>query len=133
MKYLNLTQASIEYAKMISKAIWSARYPEEVRSGDEVTSMYCAPIVHPETNNVALCFPDEEMPVHPMRKIGPLLAVITAPLPEEMQAEVASHLENFDWENTPTIIENLLPPLYSANLMTDSQALADGWFETEEV
>jgi hypothetical protein len=66
-----------------------------------------------------------------MRKIAPLVAVITAPLPEEMRAEVAAHLENYDWENTPATIENLLPPLYAANLMTRQQAEQAGWFNQE--
>ena len=132
MKYLNLTQASIQYAQLVSSAIWSARYPEDVRVGGEVTSSYCGYIVHPETSNVALCFPDEVIPVHPMRNIAPLLAVITAPLPEEMRAEVAAHLENYDWENVPTTIENLLPSLYLENLMTHEQAELLGWFGAQQ-
>ena len=131
MKYLNLTQPSIKYAEAVSAAIWSAQYPEEVRAGNEATQSYCGYIVHPETLNVALCFPDKIIPVHPMRKIAPLLAVITAPLPKEMRAEIASHLENYDWENVPTTIENLLPPLYAANLMTRQQAEQAGWFSEE--
>jgi hypothetical protein len=130
MKLLKLSTASTSYAVLVSKAIWSARYPEQVRGGDEVTDSYCAYIVHPNTNDVALLFPDEIIPVHPMRNIGPLLEVITAPLPEEMKTEVAAHLEFFDWDNVPTTIENLLPPLYAANLMTREQAEAAGWFNS---
>jgi len=132
MEYLNLTQASIEYAQLISRSIWSARYPEDIRQGDEVTDSYCAYIVHPVSGDVALCFPDEEIPVHPMRKLQPLIDIITAPLPEEMQQEVADHLLNFDWENTPSTIDNLLPPIYANNLMTKEQAEAQGWFEEVE-
>lgn len=133
MKYLNLTQASTQYAEMISAAIWSAQYPEEVRQGGETTSMYCGHMVHPESGHIALCFPDEIIPVHPMRKIQPLLNVILAPLQDaEAQQIVSDHLNNFDWENTPTTIDNLLPPIYAANLMTRAEAEADGWFNYEE-
>lgn len=134
MKYLNLTQASIQYAEMVSTAIWSARYPEEVRQGGEVTNSYCGHIVHPKSGHIALVFPDEIIPVHPMRKIQPLLDVILAPLQDpEAQAEVSAHLLEFDWENTPTTIENLLPPIYAANLMTREEAEAAGWLTASEL
>lgn len=131
MKYLNLTQTSTQYADLISEAIWQARYPSEVRLGGEVTSKYCGYIVHPTSGHVALVFPDEVIPVHPMRKIQPLLDIITAPLDEQTASEVSAHFNNFDWENTPTTIENLLPPLYADNLKTQDQMEALGWFNNE--
>jgi hypothetical protein len=128
MKYLNLTNPSTQYAETISQAIWSARYPEEVRQGSETTNSYCGYIVHPISGHIALVFPDEIIPIHPMRKIQPLLDIVTAPLPDEMKSEVSSHLQDFDWENKPTTIDNLLPPLYAANLMTKEEAELQGWF-----
>lgn len=134
MKYLILTQPSIEYAKAVSGAIWQARYPDEVRDGDEATHYYCGWIVHPQSGDVALAFPDENLIVHPMRKLQPLVDIIKAPLPENEKQAIQDHFDNLfprEEGDPPLTIENVLPSLYAGNLKTHAQMDALGWFKNE--
>lgn len=131
MKYLILTQPNIDYAKAVSGAIWQARYPDEVRAGDEQTQYYCGWITHPISGDVAITFPDEPLKVHPMRKLQPLVDIIKTPLPENEKQAIQDHFDNLfprEEGDPPLTIENVLPSLYSDNLKTRQEMGYLNWF-----
>jgi hypothetical protein len=129
MKYLILTQNSVEYASQISTELWNLRYPQSVRQGDEVTTMFCGWVVKPDQSAVAMAFPDEDLNVHEAANMQPLIDLITTGLPSEMSEEVATHLNNLDLIEGRKI-ENVLPPIYANNLKTVEQM--SGWFNEQE-
>jgi len=133
MKYLILTQPSIEYAELVSQCIWIARYPEEVRLGGEQTQYYCGYIVHPSSGDIALVFPDEPLVVHPMRKLQPLVDTIKAPLPEEEKQNIQDHFDGLFPRETALYIDDALPPIFASNLKTREQMESAGWFNSGEL
>jgi len=131
MRYLNLNTNSIQFAEMVNMALWCARYPTNIRHGNEVTNKYCGHIVHPVSGLVALSMPDQVIPVHPQRDVQPLIDVLTTGMPQEIIDAVNSHFASFDWENTVTTIENLLPSVFASQLLTQEQVMQDGWLEND--
>jgi hypothetical protein len=72
MKYLILKTPSINYAKAISRFIYGMSVP----ALNETTQYYCGWIEHPETNAVALVFPDNDsLPIS--AEANPVLLVDT--------------------------------------------------------
>jgi hypothetical protein len=131
MQILKLSINSHEYGLMISEAMYEMGFPSYLRNPDIVTKYFAPVIQHPVSLETALVLPTEELYIHPDRNVNPLLGVILAPLPEEIAAIVQNHFDNFDWENTPKTINNLLPSIYHENLISHEQAIADGWFDID--
>lgn len=133
MKYLILSQNSKDYADLISTQIWKIRKPAVSES--DTTQKYCGYITHND-GRVALVFPDELLKIHRDADLQPLSVLIQAAHSnKEVKDSVADHFDNLlplASEVSPTI-DNLMPPLFSANLKDRAFMESDGWFPGGEV
>jgi hypothetical protein len=130
MKYLILSQNSLEYAKEISTELWNLRYPQSLRTGGETTSRYCGWVIKPDQSAIALAFPkDDDLHVHPEADMQPLIDLIKQGLPSNLAERVAIHLNNLDLIEGRKI-EDLLPSLFADNLK-EADEMAD-WFSVED-
>jgi hypothetical protein len=130
MKYLILTQPSEEYAQAISAEIWKISKPPQFWEQNDVTSSYCGHIVHPESGDVALTFPSEPVKVHADCDVEPLVELVSAPLTEEMINDFRAQLNALKGDSA--LIEDVLPPVFAANLRDKEHMQSNGWFEGDE-
>jgi hypothetical protein len=121
MKYLILKTPSIEYAKAISRFIYSMSNPNE--SND--TTIYCPCISHPITKQVALVFPDEDtLPI----KAGANPKLLVDTIRFAITADEAIALENtINGGGIVNPIEHI-PSSLNRGIKTYEELKEDGWF-----
>ena len=125
MKYLILKTPSTAYAKAISRFIYGMSIP----AFNETTQYYCSWIKHPENNEVALVFPENDLlPISP--EANPVLLVDT--IRAAITTSEAIELENLI-ANSQSInpIEHI-PTSLTANIKTQAEMEASGWFQNLE-
>jgi hypothetical protein len=122
MKYLILKTPSTAYAQAISRFIYGMSVP----AFNETTQYYCGWIEHPENNEVALVFPENDLlPISP--EANPILLVGT--IKATITASEATELENLI-ANSQSIkpIEHI-PASLASNIKTEAEMEAGGWFQ----
>ena len=129
MKYLILTKNSQSYAEGISREFWKLRRPAGFWSDNDITSRYCASIVH-DDGRVALELPSEFIAIHIDANVQPLIDLITEGLPQETRDSIAGHLNRMD-RNKGNKIEDMLPIEFKNNLKDHEYMDTDGWFNNE--
>jgi hypothetical protein len=121
MKYLILKTPLVEYAQAISRFIYGMSIP----TFSEVTQYYCSWIKHPETNEVALAFNENDsLPIS--AEANPVLLVDT--IRAAITASEATELENLI-ANSQSIkpIEHI-PASLASNIKTEAEMEAGRWF-----
>ncbi len=96
---------------------------------NETTQYYCGWIEHPENNEVALVFPENDLlPISP--EANPILLVDT--IKATITASEATELENLI-ANSQSIkpIEHI-PASLASNIKTEAEMEAGGWFQKYE-
>lgn len=119
MEYLVLTQPSIEYAKQISKFLYSLSVPSQ----DQATKYFNGWITHPTTGSVALVFGTEEIPIHPHGNAILLVDTIRQAITEPEATEIETRIN----EGGTAKPLDFLPQSLSSNLLTEQQAKDNGW------
>jgi len=156
MKYLILKTPLTEYAQAISRFIYGMSVP----TLNETTQYYCGWIEHPETNAIALVFPEvalvfpenanDSLPISP--EANPVLLVDTirtaiteneavtlenlirnAHTPQETTIDLDGEtLTVSTFNNTISPIDHI-PASLAGNIKTQEQMDAEGWFPVEEI
>jgi hypothetical protein len=123
MQYLILTIPSLELAEAISKFIYAMSVP----SMHETTQYHCGWIQHPITQEVALCFTDDELPIHP--EANPELLVDT--IRDQITEQEAFDLQNLIKSEVRIKPVEHIPTSLSNNLKDHAYMEDNGWFNTQ--
>ena len=125
MKYLILKTPSIDYGKAISRFIYGMSVP----ALNETTQYYCGWIEHPETNAVALVFPENDsLPIS--LDANPVLLVDT--VRTAITENEAVTLENLISNRQNINPIDHIPASLAGNIKTQEQMEAEGWFPSIE-
>lgn len=125
MKYLILKTPSIDYAKAISRFIYGMSIP----AFNETTQYCCSWIKHPESDEVALVFPENDLlPISPEANPALLVDTIRAAITTSEAIELGNLIANSQSINP---IEHI-PVSLTANIKTQAEMEANGWFQNLE-
>lgn len=125
MRYLILTQPSVQYAAGISAHLQRLARPDHVRDPADVTLYRYGWITHPVSGDVALTWPDEAIPVHaeaPTSLVDEIAGALTAEEATQMRSDIETHRGS---SVDPLLF---LPGSLSGNLRTKAEMDAAGWF-----
>lgn len=125
MKYLILTIGSIDYAKAISKFLYALSVPTQ----DQTTKYFNSWIQHPENNQVALVFGEEQLPIHPQANAKLLVDQVRQAITEQE----ATEMENIINQGGKVKPIDFIPASLGSNILTKEEMESDGWFNFEEV
>ena len=122
MKYLILTIPSVDYAKGISHFLYALSVP----ALNYTTQYYNAWLVHPQTNEVALGFPENsDIPIHPNADAELLVDQVRNAITEE-EAQAMEDRINEGGNVTPL---DFIPQSLGGNIRTKEEMQLSGWFE----
>lgn len=125
MIYLVLSQNSTDYAAAISELIWSLSRPPSARNPADVSRYYCGWIEHAD-GRVALVMPDaDSQPIHADAD-GQAIAE-TLPIPQAEKDALAAAIEAAKGGRVNPV--DMIPASLTANVLTQAEAEADGWFD----
>ena len=129
MRYLLVNNE--QQAENISRKLYELSRPLDVR--DPKDTLYYIPwVIHPLTGEVALVFDREdieELPLHSRADAVSFLSIF----PAAARARIRDRLiEIRDSGEKLRPSRDLLPQAWQGRLFNHNQAVADGWFETEE-
>ena len=142
MSYLILSQPSEAYAEAISSSLWALSRPKHVRDAKDVSQFYTSWLVHTD-GRVALYLPNETKRVHSDGDVDSFCDLIGNPdvtitIIDEDGAESSQTLPMDEHLNT--MRGGSINPLaliqstaFAANLKTQTELEADGWFPTEDL
>ena len=146
MKYLILKTPSLDYAKAISRFIYGMSVP----TFSETTQYYCSWIEHPETNEVALVFPENDsLPIspeaNPVLLVDTIKSVITedeaetlenlirnAHTPQETTIELDGEILTINTINSTINPIDHIPASLAGNIKTHEELAGEGWFPSTE-
>lgn len=117
---LVLTQASEDYARAMSHAMWALARPD----GGDTTAYAVGWFSHPSTGEVALDIDSYSQRIDPQADIEgfvsllPILAAERITLAATLEAHRGREILALDW----------LPVSLRSHLLTDEDAAAAGWF-----
>lgn len=123
MKYLPLVNLN---PQDVSSALWNISRPD---SDTNQTKLYCSWITHPETGQHALSFiEDDTQPVHPDSdtNIDNLCNMISFLITDE-EKELLSNILKESKGGRVNVV-SVLPVLFQNALISEEQAILDGWF-----
>lgn len=125
MKYLILTINSIDYAKAISKFLYALSVPLQ----NQTTKYFNNWIQHPSTNEVALVFGEEQLPIHPQADAKLLVNQVRQSITEEE----ATEMENIINQGGKVKPIDFIPASLGNNILNREKMEADRWFNFEKV
>ncbi|HEY7823655.1 MAG TPA: hypothetical protein VIG24_12510 [Acidimicrobiia bacterium] len=118
---LILSQPSIPYAQAMSAALWSLARPTR---GEGDTAYAVGWVQHPTTGEVALQLGDYRQRVDPDADVEAFVSAL--PIPDDEAATLRTTLDNA--RGQVLAVADWLPPTLRANVLTDEQMRAAGWW-----
>lgn len=122
MKYLILTIPSIDYAKAISRFLWSIQ-----KNKDESTKYFNHWVQHPVNGQIALAFPNVEI----LLDDNADASILVDQVRQAITSEEATAMEERINKGGSVKPVDFIPASLSTNIITQSEAEANGWFEFE--
>lgn len=121
---LTLSTPTEAYARTMSAALWVLACPYAGSA-----TAYAVPwIAHPESADVALWLGGYDQRVHAEADIAAFVAAL--PITEDEATTLTSVLESARGGEPLTVVD-WLPASLAANLLTDAEAEAAGWFDSD--
>lgn len=120
-----------QHAEPLSRSIMRLLRPSHIR-GDDWTDLYCGVLRHPTNGQAVLALPDEEqVPVHvdaDGAELAALLAVFVADgaLSQAEATGIGAAVQANAGRRVR--IADFIPPSWVANVLTQEQMQAAGWF-----
>jgi hypothetical protein len=123
--------AAPQHAEQLSRSIMRLLRPSHLRE-ENWTDLYCSVLRHPTNGQAALALPDEEVvPIHIEADGAELAALFSVFVADGAlsQAEAAGITAAIQANAGKRVrIADFIPPSWAANVLTEEQMQAGGWF-----